>query len=679
MFTIAGLAALLLQSPAVLAVPLSQQLLGATQPTARRVLAVPASTDGTAPIGIPAPASGSCTSGMYPTTCTIPGTATPYCCPAGYSCYPGSGYACYKQSPDGSFPGQPTNFGCGDILEITIDQIQAKFAEGTLTSRALVECYLKRIADYDNPTTFTGQVPYAVNSVLEIDPEVLSLAEEKDVERAACMPNCSLSKLHGIPIGLKDNICSDGLNCTAGSWNLLGSHHAQAPIVDGLLAAGGIIMAKLGLSEWAFFRSSNGVSGWSGRGGQVFSPYVRYAPLNISTNSVPYTPDIPSAVPLNQSFTNINNPNIVSGSSGGSAVAAATSMIAVTVGSETGGSVLSPARVNGVVGFRPTIGVMSRNGIVPLSVTQDTAGPMCRTVADCLYMFDAMAFDDPAEPVHSGSTPWLPPYTRPADGYLPYLNSNGLQGKKIAIYPLPATTTGPAVAAYQQLPDMLRSRGATVDVLPSNFTFLTLGGSVLSGDFKVDMNNFLSQLTWEPGYTPLKTLGDLIAYNKANYELEFQGGLCCRGDPAYALYYQQSWEASQLTGDKRDPAYVGAKMNSSMIAASISDWFKSNGYDAVAANGNLIGTWARVGYVPKTRPKSALNLLSYPLNLDEYLFPGISLPCPLGVNAVGTPQGLNFHGYPYNEGDIFAMAYDVEQNLCPGGRPQPTYCDGQSC
>ncbi|GAQ90690.1 hypothetical protein KFL_006740040 [Klebsormidium nitens] len=638
----------------------AEQLRGRQDPV-RKLLqtaaSVPPSTDGTAPIGIPAPSSGFCASAMYPTTCTIPGTATPYCCPAGYSCFPGSGYACYKQSPDGSFPSQPSNFGCGAIIEIGLDTIQELFMSGQLTSRALVECYLKRIADYDSIATFAGMAPYAINSVLEIDPDVLAIAEARDQERMACLPECALSKLHGVPIGLKDNINSDGMNATAGSWNLLGSYHKQAPIVDLLIAAGGIIMAKMGLSEWAFFRAgvepNAVVSGWSGRGGQVYDPYVRYQPVNITARVSPY-PEVPSAIPAGSVFTAVNSPTIVSGSSGGSGAGTATNMVAVTVGSETGGSVLLPARNNGIVGFRPTVGVMSRNGIVPLGATQDTAGPMCRYVADCLYMFDAMAYDDLADPIHSGATPWLPPYTRPAGGYLPYLKKDGLAGKKIAVVPLPATTTGPAVAAYAALPDLLRSRGATVDVLPSNFAFLTLGGNLFNGDFKVDINLYLSQLTWKAGYTVQKSLADMIEYNKKNYELEFQGGVCCRGDPAYANMYQQSWEASQATGDKRDAAYLSARTNSSIIAASISDFFKSNSYDAVASNGNLIGTWARIG------------------------FPGLTVPC-LGVNAVGLPQGITLHGYPYNEGDLFAIGYDIEQNLCPGGRPKPTYCNSQSC
>ncbi|GAQ85762.1 hypothetical protein KFL_002530070 [Klebsormidium nitens] len=649
------------------ALPLEKRLEHrAEEQNTRRALLQATTMDGTAPIGIAAPASGFCNSGMYPTICTVPGTATTYCCPSGYSCFPGTGYTCYKQSPDGSFPSQPSNFNCDDVIEITIDEIQDAFAAGTLTSRALVECYLQRIADLDSISTFKGQVAYATNAVLEIDPNVIALAEEKDKERAACMPNCSFSKLHGIPIGLKDNIASDGLNCTAGSWNLLGSIHKEAFIVTKLRDAGGIMMAKMGLSEWAFFKSSGGISGWNGRGGQTYSPYVRYQPINVSTFDLPYYPEIPSAVPVNQTFTNTYSPGIISGSSGASAVGAATNIIAVTVGSETGGSVLSPAGVNGVVGFRPTNGVMSRNGIVPISSTQDTAGPICRTVADCLYMFDAMAYDDLADPVHSGSTPWLPQYTRPEGGYLPFLDPNGLAGKKIAVfrspnpdgsdvYPL-IPINGPVVDNYAKLPDMLRSRGAIVDVLPDTFDFLNLDGSVFYQDFKVDMNIYLSQLTWKEGYTPLYSLADLIAYDKQYFDLEFQGGTCCRGDPAFAQFYDDLFVASEETGDKRDPFYVSSKMNSSMIAASITDWFTSNGYDAVAAASNLIGTFARIG------------------------FPGISLPCPLQTTTSGTPQGLTFHSYPYKEGDLFAISYDVEQNLCGAQtRPLPTYCDGISC
>ncbi|GAQ86884.1 hypothetical protein KFL_003180050 [Klebsormidium nitens] len=639
----------------------------------RRILLQSTAADATAPIGVPAPSSCSCTSVMYPTTCTIPGTATPYCWPMGYSCFPGSGYACYKQNADGSFPRQPSNFDCNDVVEITIDTIQSKFASGELTSRALVNknatcsgllIWTTRTRSRDRTSTIKG--PDLAPLLTIRDPRKDPRRRMQHIPCWRSTRTCWRSRTKGTRSARRACPTATSASCTG------------CPSDSRIISTRTASTRRQGRGTSSVLTTRRPPSGLStggpeslagGRGGQVYCPYVRYMPANVSTSvsNIPYLPGIPTAVPVNETFININSPNIVSGSSGGSAVGTATNVIAVTVGSETVGSVLDPALTNAVVGFRPTGGVMSRNGIVPLSSTQDTAGPLCRTVADCLYMFDAMAFDDLADPVHSGAVPWLPPYTRPEGGYLPYLKSDGLAGKKIAVfrppfangsdvYPPGLRFDGTAAEMYAALPDMLRSRGATVDVLDPSFNFLSLRGSVLAQDFKVDINTYLSQLTWDSDTTPLFSLGDLIAYNKKYYDLEFQGGTCCRGDPAYALFYQQSWESAQATGDKRDAAYISAKMNFTLIAQNITDWFTSNGYDAIAAAGNLIGVFARVN------------------------FPGISIPCPLGTNAMGVPIGLQFHSYLYKEGYIFSIAYDVEQNLCGNsGRPLPTFCNGQSC
>ncbi|GAQ81495.1 hypothetical protein KFL_000820010, partial [Klebsormidium nitens] len=586
----------------------------------------------------------------YPSTCTTADGSAQYCCPTGTGCFSSSSFTCYSASGTGTYPTTPTNFDsdCSQVVELTIDEAQALFESGQLTSHSLVSCYLQRIADYDNIGTFKGLTAYATNAVLELNPTALADADAKDIERAACAPNCNLNKLHGIPVALKDNVCADGMECTAGSWNLFGSHHAEAYLATGIKAAGGIILCKLGLSEWANYRGSS-VSGWSGRGGQVYDPYVRYQISGQITIDNPY-PDIPSALPVNTTYFNHSNPTIVSGSSSGSGVAAATSLAMVTIGSETSGSILGPSGSNGLAGIKPTVGLVSRAGVVPLSESQDTAGPMCRTLTDAVYLLDTITGVDPNDAYTNGQV-------APVGGFTQFLKTTGLQGKKIAFTPLNPNTTNPVLlAAFNSIPDILRAQGATVDVLPFPFTIPGTSGlstsSILPTDFKVDINNFLSELTWKAGFTVQKTLADMIQFNKDNYLLEFQGGTCCRGQPAYGNFFQQTWENAQNTTGFDSAAYMSSKQNASAIAAAITTFLNSNGYDAITSNGGLIGTFATAQ------------------------FPSISIP---GLKtSLGAPSGFIFHGSAYTEAKLIEMAYAYEQAK-PFPRPLPTFCNGASC
>ncbi|GAQ88216.1 hypothetical protein KFL_004100040 [Klebsormidium nitens] len=608
----------------------------------------PAGTDSNA-IGIPL-SGGSCTSSAYPSTCTTADGSAQYCCPTGTGCFSSSTFTCYSLSA-GTYPSGPTSFDCSKIIELTIDDAQALFKTGELTSRLLVSCYLQRIADYDNIGTFKGLTAYATNAVLELNPTALADADAKDIERAACAPNCNLNKLHGIPVALKDNVCADGMECTAGSWNLFGSVHEEAYLTTGIKNAGGIILCKLGLSEWANYRGSS-VSGWSGRGGQVYNPYVRYSISGQLIVRNPY-PEIPSVFPDNTTFVNYTNPTIVSGSSSGSGVAAAANLAMVTIGSETSGSILGPSGANGIVGIKPTVGLVSRAGVIPLSESQDTAGPMCRTVADAVYLLDATTGVDPKDSYTAGQVV-------PAGGFAQFLKTTGLQGKKIAFLPLnPNTTNSATLEGYNAIPDILRAQGATVDELPFPFTIpgtANLGtggtGGILSTDFKVNINQFLSELSWKPGFTVQKTLADMIQFNKDNYLLEFQGGTCCRGEPAYGNFFQQTWESSQNTTGFSNPNYISAKQNASAVAAGITSFLDGNGYDAITSTGGLTGTFATAQ------------------------FPSISVP---GLkSSLGSPVGFVFHGVRYSEAKLIEMAYAYEQAK-PFPRPIPTYCNGASC
>ncbi|GAQ78046.1 hypothetical protein KFL_000070160 [Klebsormidium nitens] len=548
----------------------------------------------------------------------------------------------------GVYPSAPSNFDCSKIIEITVDEIQALFLTGELTSRALIECYLQRIADFDNPITFKGEVAYATNSVIELNPTVLADADAKDAERAACLPTCNLSKIHGIPVLLKDNVAADGMNVTAGSYALLGGYHSPAFLTILILNAGGIILGKAGLSEWANFRSIYSVSGWSGRGGQVNDPYVRYFIDGQDNITDPYT-NIPSAVTPGV-YYNASNPGIVSGSSSGSAVAAAANMVTLTIGSETSGSILSPSQFNAVAGIKPTVGLVSRSGVVPLSASQDTAGPMCRTLTDATYLLDVIAAPDATDPVTLTQVV-------PAGGYAQFLNKNGLQGKKIAIGPV-----GPydgaddqIMAAYAKAAEFMRSAGATVDVLPDNFTLPgddLSTGLLLWYDFKQNIATYLSEVTWAPGVTPKNNLEDLIQFNLDNYLLEFQGGTCCRGQVAYGNFFQDIFDVAQNTSGFDDPTYMQYKANAAQTKVLIEQFFQSNGYDAITSLGDYIDDFARTQQ------------------------PGVTVP--LALSAAGYPLGIIFHGLSYTEGKLIEIAYAFEQGF-GFGRPAPTYCDSASC
>ncbi|XAR59051.1 hypothetical protein NMG60_11014682 [Bertholletia excelsa] len=274
------------------------------------------------------------------------------------------------------------------IEEATVHDIRIAFKQNKLTSRQLVEFYLKEIE----------RLKPVLRSVIEVNPQALNLADRTDQERKVNSP-VSQSLLHGIPILLKDNIATkDKLNTTAGSYALLGSVVPRdAKVVAKLRKAGAIILGKASLTEWSAFRSSNVPSGWSARGGQVVNPYVK------------------SAGPC--------------GSSAGSAVSVAANMAAVSLGTETDGSILCPSSLNSVVGIKPTVGLTSRGGVVPISSRQDTVGPICRTVSDAVYVLDTIVGFDRYDAV---ATKKASKYI-PNGGYLQFLKPDGLRGKRLGM------------------------------------------------------------------------------------------------------------------------------------------------------------------------------------------------------------------------------------------------------
>ncbi len=383
------------------------------------------------------------------------------------------------------------------FLEATVTQLQHAMAAGRLTSEQLTRAYIERIQKLDQPSD--GSL--GVNAIIEINPDAIAIARQMDALRRK---GKVLGPLHGIPVLLKANIdTGDRMQTTAGSLALQGRPALHdSTIAANLRAGGAVILGKTNLSEWANFRSFFSISGWSGVGGQTHNPY------GLDRNPC--------------------------GSSSGSGAAESANFTTVSLGTETDGSIVCPANANGVVGIKPTVGLTSRAGVVPISHTQDTVGPHGRTVADAavtLGVIQSRTFDgrDPA----TGGVPlgWQGRFTRPTNiptDYTQFLNANGLQGKRLGVT-RQGIDDAPAqvIAAFENVLTELRNAGATVveldgpnaTVSPA-FTFPPANGEtlVLEFDFKTDVQNYFATRVGVP--LAGKTLADAIAFDNANADAE---------------------------------------------------------------------------------------------------------------------------------------------------------------
>lgn len=357
-----------------------------------------------------------------------------------------------------------------EFQEATVDAIHQGFRNGSLTSTALARFYLEQIARL-NPL---------LRAVIEVNPDALEQAARADAERAASRGRCAVG-LHGIPVLLKDNIDTrDRLNTTAGSLALLGSIvRRDAGVVARLRRAGAVILGKANPSEWSNFRPV--ASGWSARGGQTLNPYVL------------------SVTPC--------------GSSAGPGVAAAANMAAVTLGSETDGSILCPSSLNSVVGIKPTVGLTSRSGVIPITPLQDTIGPMCRTVSDAVRVLDVIVGYDELDAEATGAASKYIPH----GGYTQFLRTNGLRGKRIGVPDVFFQGYDDMqLAVYERHLDTMRQQGAVVIMdldIATNFT--DLGNQeilLMAAEFKISINAYLSGLL----YSPVRSLAQLIAFNEAH-------------------------------------------------------------------------------------------------------------------------------------------------------------------
>src|SRR6184192_4259483 len=435
-----------------------------------------------------------------------------------------------------------------DFNEMTITQLKGLMASGQARSTDLVNFYLRRIQALD-------QGGPMVNSVLEVNPDALAIAQQLDAERQAGQVR---GPLHGVPVLLKDNVDThDRMQSAAGSLALVGTAPAQdATVAARLRAAGAVILGKTTLSEWANFRSFFSTSGWSGRGGQCNNPYA------IDRNPC--------------------------GSSSGSGAAASANFAAISIGTETDGSIVCPANENGVVGIKPTVGLVSRAGVVPISHTQDTVGPHARTVADAAAVLGALVGVDSRDSATAASAGKF------HRDYTQFLDPNGVNGVRIGVAGEYEGVGSPHTdAVFEDALSALHGAGAIlVDVSFPHLSEINSGGSeftVLLNDFKHDLNAYLSTRSG----VPITSLADAIAFNNAHAAQEM---------PFFA---QEIFDLAQtFSGDLTDPAYLTALARDKVIGGS-------EGIDAILATNNVQAIVA-----PTDTPAWPTDLI----NSDHFIF-----------------------------------------------------------
>ncbi|WP_310560603.1 amidase [Flavobacterium sp.] len=480
-----------------------------------------------------------------------------------------------------------------ELDEETISGLQEKLASGKYTSEQLVSLYLKRIEDIDKKGI-------ELNSIIEVNPDAGSIAKQMDNERKDGKVRGSL---HGIPVVIKDNIdTADKMQTTAGALAMNGNIASKdAFIVKKLRDAGAIIIGKTNLSEWANFRSTQSSSGWSSRGGQTKNPYI----LD-------------------------HNP---CGSSAGSGTAVAANLCVVAVGTETDGSVVCPASVNGIVGIKPTVGLVSRSGIIPISKTQDTAGPMARTVKDAAILLGVLAGIDQSDAITNESKgKFLADYT-------PFLDSNALKGKRIGIEKKPQGKNQFINVLFSKAIDILKQKGATIieiDYIDKINAFGEAEFEVLQYEFKDGLNQYLASAN-----AKVKTLKDVIDFNVANE------------DEAMPYFKQETLESSNLKSGLLDKKYVDSLDKSHNSSKKILDAvFYENKLDAIC--GITMGPACSIDTIYGDRWGDYS--LTMPAAISGY--PHITVP---GGKVYDLPVGFSFFGIAYSEPKLIGMAYAYEQ------------------
>jgi amidase len=482
-----------------------------------------------------------------------------------------------------------------ELNEITILQLQENLQTGRYSSEKLVSLYLARIEQIDK----NGP---KLNSVIEINPDALEIAKRLDLERKSGKIR---SPLHGIPVLIKDNIdTADKMATSAGSMALAGSHALQdAFIVNRLREAGAVILGKTNLSEWANFRSGRSSSGWSGRGGQTINPYI------LDRNPC--------------------------GSSSGSGVAVSANLCVAAIGTETDGSVVCPSSVNGIVGIKPTLGMWSRSGIIPIAHSQDTAGPMTRTVSDAAVLLGLLTgVDDRDEASKAGAGKVLQDYTR-------YLDKDGLQGARIGIARNLSGFHDKVDRLMEEAIQLMRDKGAEIIDPADIVTIQEIGKyefEVLLYEFKSDLNRYLSGL---PDSVPYRSLQDLIDFNEANPDKEMP------------WFGQDIFISAQAKGPLTDKAYQSAlaHMKKAAGAEGIDATMRKYHLDAIIAP-----TGSPAWNTDWANGDHSVGGSSSPAACAGY--PAITVPAGF---VFGLPVGITFMGGAWSEPALIRLAFAFEQ------------------
>ena len=495
-----------------------------------------------------------------------------------------------------------------ELDEATVADLQAAMASGERTARSITELYLSRIEAID------GRGP-ELRSVIETNPDALEIADALDAERAANGPR---GPLHGIPVALKDNIDThDGMTTTAGSLALEGSIPPRDSfIAERLREAGAIILAKLNMSEWAYFRGERATSGWSARGGQCRNPYA------LDRNPC--------------------------GSSSGSGAAAAANLSALTIGTETGGSIMCPSSINGVVGIKPTVGLWSRSGVIPISHSQDTAGPMCRTVRDAAVLLGPLTGVDPRDPATAASAG-----NSHAD-YSQFLDAGGLQGARIGIARSFPGFSPDELAVFEEAVEAMRDAGAVV-VDPANVPSAAWNDGapllVLEYEFKANMNAYLAALGPD---APVGTLAEIIDFNERNADVEM---------PHFG---QERLVASEARGPLTDQAYLDA-------VTAIQRGARQDGIDALMYEHELDAVAAPTRSVAWKTDHIVGDRLSGGSSAGTAAIAGYpDISVPMGFVS-GLPVGVSFFGRAWSEPTLIGIAYAFEQ--ATQHRTPPTFVE----
>jgi amidase len=479
--------------------------------------------------------------------------------------------------------------------ELTITDLQHGMASGDWTARSITEAYLARIEQLDRHGP-------RLNAVIELNPDALAIADELDAERQARGPR---GLLHGIPVLLKDNIDTcDRMTTTAGSLALVGSiPKRDSTVAARLRAAGAVILGKANLSEWANFRSAHSTSGWSSRGGLTRNPYA------LDRNS--------------------------SGSSSGSGVAVAASLCAVAVGTETDGSIIGPSSANGIVGIKPTVGLVSRAGIIPIAHSQDTAGPMTRTVRDAAILLGVLAGQDPLDPATQVAE-------RDANvDYTQFLHPDGLRGARIGVARSFFGANPEVDRLMEQAVSTIAAAGAVivdpVD-MPTGAELEEAELAVLLYEFRYDLNQYLAGLGPE---VTVRSLADLIVFNEQHRQT------------VMPYFGQELFLKAEKKGPLTSRDHLAALGSARRRA-------REEGIDKVLHEHQLDGIVA-----PSGGPAWLTDLVngdpagggsSSPAAVAGY--PNVTVPAGF---VHGLPVGISFIGGAWQEGTLIRLAYAFEQ------------------